>query len=300
MPLQEKKWSQSGILPRKCPAEPGERTRARLCSYFLEELPKQQRCNQTHRHRRPHSHQVQITLPPPTPPAELFAPLPSINYHAAATSVFGLPAMNHCRRNVQLGLVPQQAVPVVGSSKLAEKEKEWAEAERRCIGRWGAILTPEQGKRLNKYRAEHVYLLQAGSNGDCPNSQYGISKCAKCGGSDNLKICNVWVRYPNKQSTSGNGYEVGAVACCIGCARFDYNLCREHDCWNETDVHHNPFCSLHAWEGRGRAIESGKSELYFKADRYNKEELERMSPKRLRDTLKREAWHLAMQPSPHW
>lgn len=144
----------------------------------------------------------------------------------------------------------------------------------------------EQFSRQNK--AKHVYLLQAGSNGDCPNSQYGISKCAKCGGSDNLKICNVWVRYPNKQSTSGNGYEVGAVACCIGCARFDYNLCREHDCWNETDVHHNPFCSLHAWEGRGRAIESGKSELYFKADRYNKEELDRMSPKRLKDTLKRE------------
>ena len=201
--------------------------------------------------------------------------------------------MNHCRRNVQLGLVPQQAVPVVGSSKLAEKEKEWADAERRCIGRWGAILTPEQGKRLNKYRAEHVYLLQAGSNGDCPNSQYGISKCAKCGGSDNLKLCNVVVRRPTNPAkhytyTHSYDYEVCAVACCIGCARFDYNLCREHDCWNETDVHHNPFCSLHAWEGRGRAIESGKSELYFKADRYNKEELDRMSPKRLKDTLKRE------------
>ena len=50
----------------------------------------------------------------------------------------------------------------------------------------------------------------------------------------------------------------------------------------KTDIHHVPHCSLHAWEGRGRAIELGK------ADRYNKEELERMSPKRLRDTLKRE------------
>ena len=159
------------------------------------------------------------------------------------------------------------------------------------IGWWRAILTFEQGERLNKYRAEHVYLLQAGSSGDCPNSQYGISKCAKCGGSDNLKICNVRVCYRNKQeweSHYSNSYAVNGVACCIGCARFCYNICNDWDCSNETDIHHIPFCSLHAWEGRGRAIESGKSELYFKADRYNKEELERMSPKRLKDTLKRE------------
>ena len=39
LPLQEKKWSQSGILPRKCPAEPGEGTRAHCVHNFLEELP---------------------------------------------------------------------------------------------------------------------------------------------------------------------------------------------------------------------------------------------------------------------
>jgi len=108
LPLQEKKWSQSGICPVSALQNPESEPVHDCVHNFLEELPKQQHCNcnasttalapgsnhaatahakssptQQHcnqTHRRPHSHQVQITLPPPTPPAELFAPLPSINY----------------------------------------------------------------------------------------------------------------------------------------------------------------------------------------------------------------------------
>ena len=146
------------------------------------------------------------------------------------------------------------------------------------IGWWEAILTPKQGERLIKvYEGrDSIYTLSL--------QEYGISKCAKCGGSDNLKVCPmVEVRYPTDPATNyTHFYLVREVACCIGCARFRYNICLQFGCRKKTDIHHVPHCSLHAWEGRGRAIELGK------ADRYNKEELERMSPKRLRDTLKRE------------
>ena len=114
--------------------------------------------------------------------------------------------MNHS--HVNLGLVPPRAVPAVGSRELAEKEKEWAEATRMGIGWWEAILTPKQGERLIKvYEGrDSIYTLSL--------QEYGIYKCAKCGGSDNLKVCPmVEVRYPTDPATNyTHFYEVRGVA----------------------------------------------------------------------------------------
>ena len=131
----------------------------------------------------------------------------------------------------------------------------------------GAVTILRPKKRARPHSRPPLLLLEPGFSGvGSPPRRWGRLYKPTGRGLERpspILWCFV-VCYPtNPAKHYTYSYEVCEVACCIGCARFRYNLCKERDSLLQQNRHtpRSTLLSLHAWEGRGRAIQLGKADL---------------------------------------